>query len=87
MTLIQTKTFPNLPPANEGWIEVRKLRFRTVYMRYLGGTPRPDIMGDTPEKRGKIKRFGNENEILRYKNTLMYGDETVVTDIMDELVL
>jgi hypothetical protein len=89
MITIETKTFLNSSPPSveENWIFVRSLRFRTVYMRYLGGSPRPDIMKYTPETRNKIKRFNNEDDILNYKNMLESVDSTELSNILKEIII
>ena len=82
--MIQTKTFPNSspPPENEGWVAVRTLRLRTVFLRRLIGTPRPNLIVPEPSH---IKRFQSEQAIINYANTIHTTDETNLAILLSGL--
>jgi hypothetical protein len=89
MVMVQTRTFPNEspPPEAEGWILVRPLRLRTVYMRRIVGTPRPNLMGETPETKAKINRFQTDRDAEQYKNAVSTVDESSLVEILAGLIL
>ena len=89
MVMIQTKTFPNEspPPIHEAWTLVRQLRSRTVYMRHIAGTPRPNIMGATPDTQVKTLRFQTDLIADNFKNLISTVDEIELAEILKGLIL
>ena len=87
--MIQTKTFPNESPPepNESWILVRQLRFRTVYMRKLAGTPRPIITEVPADLRSKTQRFSNEEEANIFIENISKAEEVDLEGMLKGLII